>query len=73
MTQAGASIPLDTPQKPPLQCQTPPTSNLIKWGTPTLIPNTDETFPSAICSLLTPEVLKCAHPLTAKSCMLRLL
>ena len=23
------------------QCRTPPTSNLVKWGTPNLIPNTD--------------------------------
>jgi len=31
-----------TPQMSnPLQRQTPPTSNLVKWDTPTLIPNTD--------------------------------
>ena len=43
-----ASIPLDTlrinatPMLNPFQLQT----NLVKWGTPTLIPNTDEASPT---------------------------
>ena len=30
----------------PLQGQTPSVSKLVKWGTPTLIPNTDEPSPT---------------------------
>jgi len=51
----------------PLQRRTQPTSNLVKWGTPTLIPNTDEPSPTLIMLFVVyhrlntvPEVLRIA-------------
>jgi len=52
----------------PLKIRIPPTSNLVEWGTPTLIPNVDEPSPTLKMLYVVYCRLNTAPPWNLKNC-----